>query len=68
MEKREKKRYSIIKFGSSIICWKSDKSIEEGIELAAEIIDSKRAMEKVYELRDHLNYLNGKFKNIEIAL
>ena len=67
-EKGKKRDIVLLNSAAALYVGKVTKSIEEGIELAAEIIDSKRAMEKVYELRDYLNYLNGKFKNIEIAL
>lgn len=59
-EKGRKRDIVLINSAAALYVGKAAKSIEEGIELAAEIIDSKKAMEKVYELRDYLNYYDDK--------
>lgn len=59
-EKGKKRDIVLLNSAAALYVGKVAKSIEEGIELAAEIIDSKKAIEKIYQLRDFLSYYKSK--------
>lgn len=59
-EKGKRRDIVLLNSAAALYVGKIAKSFEEGIELAAKIIDSKKAIEKVYQLRDFLSYSNSK--------
>ncbi|AUG57457.1 anthranilate phosphoribosyltransferase [Acetivibrio saccincola] len=64
-EKGKKRDIILLNSAAALYVGKVAKTIKEGIEMAAEIIDSKKAMEKVYELK---NYLDLNYFNCKVAL